>query len=116
MDLRHAIIFETAYRELRPRAPMPEFKVHFFPFANLNSTIRLRDGSILVRLSDLLEGAPTPVLHAILHILLAKLYRKGIDEGHASRYRTISSARCEAGNVSKGRQDGTTILTRYLKT
>jgi len=80
-------ILQSAYRELRLRAPMPEFRVEFFPFANLNNTIRLREGRVLVRFSDLLEGAPPAVLHAIAHILLAKLYRKPIDPAHARRYR-----------------------------
>ena len=83
-------LFEQVYRELRPRAPLPEFEVRFFPFSNLNNTIRLRQGRILVRLSDLLEGAPNPVLHAILHILVAKLYRKQIDEAYAARYRKFA--------------------------
>jgi len=80
-------IFFSAYRELRPRAPMPEFHLQFFPFSNINNTIRLREGKVLVRLSDLLEGAPVDVLHAITHILLAKLYRKEIETRHATRYR-----------------------------
>ena len=80
-------IFFSAYRELRPRAPMPEFHLQFFPFSNINNTIRLREGKVLVRLSDLLEGAPVDVLHAIAHILLAKLYRKEIETRHATRYR-----------------------------
>jgi len=33
---------------------MPEFAIQFFAFANVNNTIRLRDGKLLVRLSDLL--------------------------------------------------------------
>jgi len=66
---------------------MPEFHIEFFAFANVNNTIRLRDGKILARLSDLLEGAPEAVLHAIAHILLAKLYRKPIANGYAVRYR-----------------------------
>lgn len=68
--------------------------VQFFPFANVNNTIRLREGNLLVRLSDLLEGAPDPVLRAIAHILLAKMYRKSIEAAHASRYRKyiLSSA------------------------
>jgi len=37
---RVTILFEQAYRELRPRAPLPAFRVQFFPFANLNNTIR----------------------------------------------------------------------------
>jgi len=80
-------IFSEAYRELRPRAPFPEFQVEFFPFSNINNTIRLRQGKVLIRISDLLSGAPEDVLHAIAHILLAKLYRKQIEARHATRYR-----------------------------
>ena len=80
-------IFQEAYRELRPVSSLPELKIEFFAFANVNNTIRLRDGRLLVRLSDLLEGAPETVLRAIAHILLAKMYRLPIDRGHAARYR-----------------------------
>ncbi len=92
MTSRLRNIFEEAYRELRPRAPLPEFEVRFFAFASLNNTIRLRQGRILVRLSDLLEGAPGNILHAILHILIAKLYRKDIDAAHAARYRKFAGS------------------------
>ena len=85
-------VFEGTYRELRPRAPVPEFVVEFFAFANLNNTIRLREGRLLVRLSDLLEGAPQSVLGAIAHILLAKMYRRPIEREHASRYRRYVSS------------------------
>jgi hypothetical protein len=80
-------ILHRAYRDLRPRAPLPEFHAEFFPFANINNTIRLRQGVVKVRISDLLEGAPDDVLYAIAHILLAKLYRKPIDAALARRYR-----------------------------
>ena len=66
---------------------LPELKIEFFAFSNVNNTIRLRDGKLLVRLSDLLEGAPETVLRAIAHILLAKMYRRPIDRGQAARYR-----------------------------
>jgi len=80
-------IFQESHRELRPSAPIPELKIEFFAFANINNTIRLRQGRLLVRLSDLLEGAPEAVLRAIAHILLAKMYRQPIDRGQAARYR-----------------------------
>ena len=80
-------LFQESHRELRPSAPIPELKIEFFAFANVNNTIRLRQGKLLVRLSDLLEGAPEAVLRAIAHILLAKMYRKPIDRGQAARYR-----------------------------
>jgi len=80
-------IFQEIYRDLRPGASLPELKIEFFAFANVNNTIRLREGRLLVRLSDLLEGAPDAVLRAIAHILLAKMYRQPIDRGQATRYR-----------------------------
>jgi predicted metal-dependent hydrolase len=85
-------IFQESYRELRPRALIPELTVEFFPFANINNTIRLREGKLLVRLSDLLEGAPNAVLRAIAHILIAKMYRKPIERNHATRYRRYVSS------------------------
>lgn len=80
-------IFQETFSELRPGSSPPELKIEFFAFANVNNTIRLRQGKLLVRLSDLLEGAPEAVLRAIAHILLAKMYRQPIDRGQAARYR-----------------------------
>jgi len=87
-----AALFTRVYRELRPRAPIPEFHVSFYHFTNINNTIRLRDGKIYARLSDLLEGAPESVLESIVHILLAKLYRKAIENTHTVRYRRYVSS------------------------
>jgi predicted metal-dependent hydrolase len=84
-------VFEETFRELRPRTLVPELRIDFFRFASVNNTIRLREGRLLVRISDLLEGAPEPVLRAIAHILLAKMYRKPIDREHATRYRRYVS-------------------------
>ncbi len=80
-------IFQQAYGKLRPRAPAPPMHFRFYPFVSINNTIRLREGELYIRLSDLLEGAPEAVLHAIAHILLAKLYRKPVDRGYSVRYR-----------------------------
>ncbi|MGO4214040.1 hypothetical protein AB4043_24870, partial [Terriglobus sp. YAF25] len=85
-------LFHEEYRELRPRAPMPELHVRFRRFTSLNTTIRLRDGKLYVSLSDLLEAAPESVLRAIAHILIAKLYRKPILRLHADRYRRYTQS------------------------
>jgi len=61
--------------------------VRFYSFVSINNTIRLRQGELYARVSDLLEGAPEPVLHSIAHILLAKLYRKPVDRAQSARYR-----------------------------
>lgn len=80
-------IFQETHSQLRPRSPVPEIKAEFFHYANINNTVRLREGKLLARVSDLLEGAPEEVLRAIAHILLAKMYRKPIEREQASRYR-----------------------------
>jgi hypothetical protein len=85
-------IFQEEYRAVRPRAPMPPILVRFRRFTSLNTTIRLREGKILVSLSDLLEGAPESVVHAIAHILLAKLYRKPVDSAHNLRFKRFASS------------------------
>ncbi len=98
------MVFQEEYRALRPRAPMPPFDVRFRRFTGLNTTIRLREGAIKVHLSDLLEGAPDPVLRAIAHILLAKLYRKPIEPIHAGRYRRFASSEAMVRQTERIRQ------------
>jgi len=71
---------------------MPPIQVRFRRFTSLNTTIRLREGTIFASLSDLLEGAPESVLHSIAHILLAKLYRKPIERAHNLRYKRFASS------------------------
>lgn len=96
--------FQEEYRALRPRAPIPRIHVRFYRFTSLNTTIRLREGQLRVSLSDLLEGAPEPILRAIAHILLAKLYRKPIDATHATRYRRYTSSETMVRHTERIRQ------------
>ena len=97
-------IFELEYRELRPRAPIPPMDVRFRRFTSLNTTIRMREGRLHVRLSDLLEHAPESVHQAIAHILLAKLYRKPIAPGHADRYRRYTQSEVVSKQAERIRQ------------
>jgi hypothetical protein len=83
------LIFKTAHREIRPRTPVPEIRIEFFPFAGLNHTARLRENRLKVRLSDIFTDAPSEVYHSLALILLAKLYRKKIDSLYHRTYRTF---------------------------
>jgi hypothetical protein len=82
-----AEIFGRVFRELKPRTPIPQVAVGFFRFANPDSFIRLENGSLRVRIGDLLESAPAPVMEALAYILLGKLYRKPIPAIYPHRYR-----------------------------
>jgi predicted metal-dependent hydrolase len=54
----------------------PHFRVEFYPYSSLVLTIRRRDDSILVRLSDLLKRAPQDVVEGAAALILARLYRR----------------------------------------
>ena len=97
-------MFEEEYRELRPRAPMPSLDIRFRRFTSLNTTIRLREAQLFVRLSDLLEHAPETVHRAIAHILLAKLYRKPISPHYADRYRRYTQSEAVSRQAERIRQ------------
>jgi predicted metal-dependent hydrolase len=97
---------------------MPVFDIRFRRFTSLNTTIRLRDGMLHVRLSDLLEASPESVHHAIAHILLAKLYRKPIAASASDRYRRyVSSDAVTKGaehiRQTRGRKRISTPVGRY---
>ncbi len=83
---------------------MPPLDVRFRRFTSLNTTIRLREGQLIVRLSDLLEHAPEGVHRAIAHILLAKLYRKPVEPVHSDRYRLYTQSEPVARQAERIRQ------------
>jgi hypothetical protein len=86
-------LYARVFRDLKPRTPLPDLRVEFCRFANADSFIRLEEGRLRVRISDLLEGAPAPVQEALAHILLGKLYRKPIARAYLHRYRLYLNRR-----------------------
>lgn len=101
-------VYVRVFRTLKPRTNPPEFKVRFYPYANLDSRIRLEEGHrrIIVKVSDQLEHAPLAVQEALAHVLLAKLFRKRIDADQDRRYREFvnrSEVRQQALDVRRRR-------------
>ncbi|MBV8902604.1 MAG: M48 family peptidase, partial [Acidobacteriia bacterium] len=86
-------IYARVFRALKPRTPLPALRIEFCRFANPDSFIRLENGRLHVRISDLLAGAPAPVTEALAYILLAKLYRKPIPRMYTHRYRLYLNRR-----------------------
>jgi len=80
-------IFARVFHELKPRTAVPSIEVRFCRFANANSMIQLKDGKILVRITDILESAPAPVLEALAWVLLSKLYRYAVPRDELLRYK-----------------------------
>ena len=89
-----AILFETpeqiyqrVYRALRPRSALPGVQLSFEKFANANNFIRLQEGRLTIRISDLLDGAPSSIHESLAFILISKLLRKPVPKTHTHRYR-----------------------------
>ncbi len=87
-------MFERVFRALKPRTEPPEFSVQFYPYAGLNSTIRMEAGHrrVRVRMSDMLDEAPAHVQEALAVILISKLYRKRSPERAENDYRDWSTS------------------------
>lgn len=86
-----AAAFREAVREVVKKEPRPQVEARFYPYTGLSSTIRLRQGKVYVRVSDILRQSPREVLYALACILLAKLYRQRISTEHERTYREYTS-------------------------
>jgi hypothetical protein len=86
-EARLESIFKLALGNATKRGIPPEVRARFYPYAGLSSTIRLRQGRVYVRVSDLLRESPPEVLYALACILIAKLYKRKAAEGQEQVYR-----------------------------
>ncbi len=100
MPVESALLFETpeeiylrVFREMKPRTKPPRIRVEFCRFANPDSYARIDEEGLGIRMSDLLQAAPAPILEALAHILLAKLFRKRVAPAYTHRYRLFLNRR-----------------------
>ena len=80
-------IYARVFRTLKPRTETPLVRIEFRRYANADSSVRLEQDRLLVRMPDVLEGAPASVVEALAFILIGKLYRKAIPRIYSHRYR-----------------------------
>ena len=94
MHVQSALLFESpsdiyarVFRDLKPRTTVPEISIRFCKFANANSFIKMADGRLELRITDILEGAPAAIHESLAVILLSKLFRKPVPRMYSHRYR-----------------------------
>jgi SprT-like family protein len=85
-------IFHRIYTRLGCEGRPPHFVVEYHPYTDLTHTIRLREDTAHVRLSDVLRDAPRSVLEAAAAILLGRLYRRTPPQELLETYREFSYA------------------------
>lgn len=112
MPVQSAILFETieeiyerVFRDLRPSLATPGVSVRFQKFTNLTSNIRLAQGQLIVKISDLLEGAPAPVQESLAYILLSKLFRQRPPRQMMEIYRLYLARQDVRGRLNTVRQE-----------
>lgn len=88
-------MYARVYRQLKPCGALPAIEASFCRLASANSVIRMQEGRITVKITDLLDGAPAPVTEALAFVLLEKLLHLPVPAKHNSRYRRHPS-RCSS--------------------
>lgn len=86
-------LFQRIYTRLGCQGRPPRFIVEYHPYSNLTHTIRLREDTAYVRLSDALASAPRAVVEAVAAVLLSRLYRRRPPAELLESYRRFSYAR-----------------------
>lgn len=102
-DDRLGPIFDNALKDAVRKEPRPQIEARFYPYAGLSSTIRLRQGRVYVRVSDILKHSPSEIIYALARILIAKLYRLKVSNEYQRIYReyTASEAIRDASEATR---------------
>ena len=97
-------LFQRIYTRLGCEGRPPRFIVEYHPYVDLTHTIRLREDTAHVRISDVLIRAPRTVLEAAAAILLGRLYRRRPPEDLLEMYRRFSFARSTRERLRRTRR------------
>jgi len=71
-------LYRATFARLQPDREPPPVNVVFYPYVNVNHTIRVRNGKVVVRISTMLKASPENVHQALALILVSKLLKKKV--------------------------------------
>ena len=104
--------YEKSYDIFAESKEKPEILVSFYSYVNLNHTIRIRNGKILVRISEMLKDSPLQIHEALAIILITKLLRCKTPENTLTIYRRfISTENFRETVIANRREKGKKIIT-----
>lgn len=98
-------IFQRIFTRLGCQGRPPQFQVDLYPYANLSHTLRLRQDVAYVRLSDILQEAPVPVIEAAAAILLGQMYRRRVPRELRDVYRQFALAHSTRRHIARVRRN-----------
>lgn len=70
--------YEKAFQTYNKKYEIKEVSVEYYSYVGINHTIRLRNGTIFVRISEIFKNAPPEVHNALAVILVSKILRRKV--------------------------------------
>lgn len=106
-------VYEQAFQSIGGKNILiPEIEIEFYPYVNINSRIKSADGTVSVRIAELLRDAPAAVHRALAEILVAKLLDKKIPRKSGRIYREyLADENFQARAIEHKRRTGRKILS-----
>ena len=100
--------FETFDKHREP----PPIEVTFYPYVGINHTIRIRNGSVFVRIAEICRDLPASAQRALALILVAKLYRRRVPSAAKDVYSAaVSTDEYRVRAVANKRKHGRKVVT-----
>ena len=86
--------------------------VSFYPYVGINQTIRVRNGSVYVRIAEVCRDMPIDVHRALAYVLVAKLFRRRVPKRARELYSEyISSPQMRDRAAASRRERGRKVMT-----
>lgn len=107
---------ENFYREAfsfyDKKIKTPKVEVEFYPYVNVNSRIKSSNGTVYVRIAELLNNAPLEIHKALSLILVAKLLGKKVPADARNIYREfLNKEDFQEKAIKHKRKTGRKVLT-----
>jgi hypothetical protein len=100
-----AALFQRVFTRLGCEGRPPRFRVEFFSYTSLALTVRRREETLFVRLSDLLSRAPRPVLEGAAALLLGRLYGRRVRGAIVAPYLEYARSARTRGRLHRMRRE-----------
>lgn len=104
--------YENAFQNYNGKYEIKEINVEYYSYIGINHTIRLRNGKIFVRISDIFKNAPAKVHESLAKILVSKILRRKIPAWANEIYNEYASKKeIRDQALESKRQKGRKIIT-----
>ncbi len=105
-------LYREAFQWYDRKRDVPVIDISFYPYIGINHTIRIREGEIIVRISEICREMPLPCHKGLAYILVGKLLRKKIPAGAREVYSAyVKSTSVRERATANKRERGRKVVT-----